>query len=230
VLLDREGKGSSPEGKGAAKVYRRTFAIQKDSLVSRLPKGREPPNRYLANPCQIDVTEQYGPTGELTGMLLDQFPAMYMAVFNGGEWEAVVWASPEGFGGYGFAFKKLGAGVVYLMCVHDGVRLLPQNPPHLVEVDHGVSFGGRNYRFERRPTSLRIDGVGPGRPVAHGQTYVLNEWKDHAWHTVSDATAERDFLTFENLQTLWLYRLVRKTDSDTLERPFTIEDGKPRWW
>jgi hypothetical protein len=232
VLLDREGKGSSPEGKGAAKVYRRTFAIQKDSLPFLLQKGEEPPNRYLANPCQIDVTDQYGPTTTLaTGDFDYVRPRMhYIAVFNAGEWQPVAWGLRDRRGPV-FEFPRLGIDIVYLFCEYDGKKVNPRGQPNLCQALHGTWLGKGHMPNDQDPTSLRIASLRPGGPpLSPGETYVLHRWDAKEWTQVAEKIADSDSFTFEGLETQNLYRLVRKTDSDKLERPFTIEDGKPRWW
>ena len=49
VLLDANGIGFAKANAHAAKVYRKTYAIQRDALCFRLPEGREAPNRFMAD-------------------------------------------------------------------------------------------------------------------------------------------------------------------------------------
>ena len=225
VLLDREGRGSSGEGRGAAKVYRKTFAIQKDSLPFHLPAGREAPNRYLANPCQVDVTDQYGPVSTI---FLPIEPtqarvaaAAYLCVFNAGEWQAIAWAPIHGE----VAAVTVANPPLYLAALHDGViRPIAGDAPF--SPSENASFSPES----GTPTSLAISKTRGDAAVVRGAAYVLEQWGTDSWVPKGEAVAEAEPLRFTGLTTRTLYRLVRKTDSDKLERPFTIEDGKPRWW
>jgi hypothetical protein len=177
----------------------------------------------------VDVTQQYGPTTEMKAYAAPRDEFEYLAVFNGGEWEAIAWTFTRASGV--IHFPNLGPGLVYLICRFDGKHLTPFFQPHLVEIDRLTPFwGGSN----SAPTSLQIEAVGPGGPaLAHGETYVLYSWDSEAlkpWKKVNEAVSDRTVVSFDKLKTLVLYRLVRKTGSDKLERPFTIEDGKPHWW
>ena len=147
VLLDARGRGSDPVGRRAPKVYRKTFAIQRDALASRLPPGREAPNRWLGSRTLRAVTDQYGETATLD-VELDPEAAgperfAYLAGFNGGEWVAVAWAAVEG----GRArFPAVGRGLLYLPAVHDGPRARPTSS------SAGRRRAGRGSRPSRPPT------------------------------------------------------------------------------
>ena len=98
VLLDRRGIGFTKAYSHAAKVYRKTYAIQRDSLPFELPAGREAPNRFMASKTAMDVTDQYGPTTDVTvqvGANAANQKHAYLCVFNGGTWKAIQWGRIE---------------------------------------------------------------------------------------------------------------------------------------
>jgi hypothetical protein len=61
-----------------------------------------------------------------------------------------------------------------------------------------------------------------------GTTYTLQAWEG-AWRTVDEFTAEADTARTARLWNGVLYWLVEK-GGRKLERPFTIEGGRQRFW
>ncbi len=245
VLLDAQGRGSDPAQAHAAKVYRKTYALQRDALPYRLPPGREAPNRFLASKSQVDVTAQYAPTSDVT-VALDPAAAgterfAYLCVFNGGEWTAVAWAPVVGEAGAPEAtFPWMGRGsqgLLYLPAVHDGSRLVPAAPPLLLHRDGSVS------RLAGRLPGVALSAADVSPPVTSPDTHVttptvrlsagtayrLQTWKDGAWVTLREVEAAGGALSFEGLPADGLYWLVAR-ESRRLERPFTIREGLQRFW
>ena len=129
VLLDKAGRGFHKGNAHAAKVYRKTFALQRDNLAFRLPEGRKAPNRFLASETYIDVTDQYAPTTDVTVTASDAAGTerfAYLCVFNGGSWTAIHWGPiDEGR----VTFDRMGRNIVYLPAVHVNDALVPIAPP-----------------------------------------------------------------------------------------------------
>lgn len=245
VLLDAEGKGSDPAQAHAAKVYRKTFAIQRDALPFVLGKGRAAPNRFLANASQVDVTEQYAPTGAW-GSALHEAPASeeigYACVFNAGEWVPIAWARSEGELGNprSAAFTRLGRGgrgMLYLSAFHDGQGLHPGWVPAVLHADGRVERLPRNgpavqvlvTAVAPAQTSVDTHVTTPVSELMEGATYVLQQWGRGRWEAVQEVVAGKEPLRFDDLAADGLYWLVEK-GSKRLERPFTIEAGRQRFW
>jgi hypothetical protein len=263
VLLDADGKGSDPAQAHAPKVYRKTFAIQRDSLPFVLPKGREPPNRFLASKSQIDVTNQYGNTGDILLDLSNPPRAdpviAYACVFNGGEWVAVDWAAtwladddalPGGpaakvlwahMGNLGFGSR----GMLYLIAAHDGTRLRDLGGARLLRPERlgttwladlryplpgtGRKVGLQATAVAPSQTSIDTQVTTPVSTLVAGTTYILRQWRADDWQVLKEVIAGNEPLRFEGLPEDGLYWLVAK-DSKRLERPFTIENGRQRFW
>ncbi len=244
VLLDASGKGSAPEQAHAAKVYRKTFAIQRDGLASLLPAGREAPNRWIAGKSNLDVTDQYGETSEVA---IPVDPAVakgetvaYLCVFSGGEWFAMAWAPIRG----GLApFARVGrgghlGGMLWLPAVHDGKDLVPVGPPFLLRADGSVErLAGTSPSTSFVATATTPEQQSPDTkavtPASHlkaGATYALRRW-DGAWKTVKEFTATKEAPRFDDLPAGALWWLVLEDGrTERLERPFEIEDGRQRFW
>jgi len=243
VLLDAHGRGSEPSNAHAAKVYRKTFALQRASLAFRLPAGREAPNRFLASKAYVDVTDQYAETTDVT-VSVDDAAARgeafaYLCVFNGGEWTAIHWA-PLVDGKATFARMGRGShGLAYLPAVHDGKALIPVGPPLLLGKDGivtplpGTSPAGVAVLVATTPEQVSVDthAVTPVSRLTPGATYVLSRWDtaSRGWKDVAERVVEAAAWT-EPLSPDGLYWLVEKAGRK-LERIFTVgADGRQRFW
>ncbi|MHC4957322.1 MAG: transglutaminase-like domain-containing protein [Planctomycetota bacterium] len=235
MVLDADGKGFTKAYAHAAKVYRKTFAIQRQNLCFRLPEGREAPNRFLSNPFYIDVTEQYMPTTQVEVKVQGAEEFAYLCVFNGGVWKAIQWARVKDASA---TFDRMGRNIVYLPMFHDGKELRPAASPLLVHDDGSVvTLAGSGKPATVTAVSVHPKKVSPDTgavtPVSFleaGQAYVLKRWDD-GWKDVNRVTAGDQPITFDGLVTDGLYWLVPVDDSPRrLERVFTIENGRQRWW
>lgn len=239
VLLNKEGIGFTPAYSHAAKVYRKTYAIQRDSLPFDLPEGREAPNRFMASTTAVDVTDQYGATTDVTVGIAKAHASekhAYLCVFNGGTWKAVQWGRIQD---RRVTFERMGRNIVYLPAIHDGEKLVATAAPRFVAKDGDViALPG-----EGAPTSVIAGAVRPKRKnvdtletkptsfLDEGAIYVLKRW-DVAkgdWHIVGGGTATTEPMTFDALPADALYWLVPK-ESRRLERPWTIAAGRQLFW
>jgi hypothetical protein len=96
------------------KVFRETFAKQKESLA--LQKGNEEVPPVFESPCMIDVTADYYQTANLTVKLTAKNPEQkrfaYLAVFDNRDWIPVDWS-------------KIINGEVTFRNIHKGIVCLP---------------------------------------------------------------------------------------------------------
>jgi len=241
VLLDAKGRGAVKAYAHAAKVYRKTFAIQRENLGALLPQGRAAPNRFLKSMSYLDVTDQYGPTTDVT-VHLD--PAVvgaekfaYLCVFNGGRWVAIHWGRIEAEKGQSqVTFDRMGGNIAYLPAIHDGEKLIPAADPLIVHKDgtierlRGLSEGSPLLLTSVAPRRKSVDThvVTPISYLEEGTTYELSFWNG-AWESVTTFTAGKEPVPLARLPQDGLYWLVAK-DARKLERIFTIQDGRQRWW
>lgn len=244
VLLDRNGVGCDKAQSHAAKIYRKTFAIQRQSLPFRLPEGREPPNRFMASTTATDVTDQYMETS-VVEVTLDEKKAAgekhaYLCVFNGGEWKAIAWTEIRKDGTA--RFQRMGRGILYLPCVHDGEKLVAVSHPVLLG-DAGQVTGLRGQDDARSVIAVAVSPkkISPDTfeetPVNYleaGATYVLKRWGTTTgdWTDVREHEAGEKAPRFEDLPVDGLYWFVLKDGKPRrLERPWTIgPEGFQRFW
>ena len=95
VILDANGQGKAGLFNRAAKIYRKTFSLQPDSLGVIKHEDEQVP-RWLSGKNYMDVTEQYLETTDVQIQLEEPAPEgarfVYICVFNGGSWQAIHWA------------------------------------------------------------------------------------------------------------------------------------------
>lgn len=237
VTLDADGRGCDKAQAHAAKVYRKTFSIQRGSLAFQMPAGRTPATRFMASKCYVDVTDQYEPTTDVT-VTVDAAAAgeerfAYLCVFNGGEWTPIHWGRiADGH----VTFTKMGRNHPYLPMVHDGTRLVPVAAPLLVAIDGSVApLPGSGAKTDVFAVAVDAGFVSAdtklATPVTHlvtGTTYTLSRW-DGAWRPVLEFVADDQPRRITDLAADGLYWLVAK-DSRRLERVFTIDGGRQTWW
>jgi len=232
VELDAAGRGADSSNAHAAKVYRKTFRIQPGSLREALADGREPANRWLANPAYLDVTDQYAPTTDVSvefeRSAVGAETVAYRCVFNGGEWVAIHWARIEGGR---VVFTKMGRNLCYLPAMHDGTTLLPAAPPVLIARDGAVVPlpGHATATSSFATTTTEPVGADSGLTrLESGTTYLLQRW-DWRWTPLEEFVAGSGTRSFESLPSDALYWLVAE-ESRRLERIFTLEGGRQRFW
>jgi len=247
AILDRSGQaivfmgaeanpGSYQLHNKAAKVYRKTFARQAESLAMIKPDYEEVPP-WLRGKNYRDVTADYQPvrdiTVPLTRVVPDSVHFAYLCVFNSGEWGAIHWGRIEG----GMAtFDDMGTGIVYLPAYYANGRLEPAAPPFVLEA---TGLARRLFPAEDQRSPLRLHATTRRRQMEStegvqaaffhgGATYELFYW-DHEWVSAGTRIAADGPLVFDHVPAGALYWLVEE-DSRREERIFTYESNAQVWW
>ena len=238
VILDADGRGRAGLSNRAAKVYRKTFAIQHSNLAVIKREDEKVP-RWLGGKSYADVTAQYGDVSDVTVSLKNPPPRgtrfVYICVFNDGEWKAIHWGRITG---NRVTFTDMGRNIAYLPAYFVDDRLEPAGPPLLLTADGSVrTLGGENadgaLSFEITATApttpdadTRIDR--PRIVVKPGKTYELFHWRE-GWQSLGKRKAGDEPVSFDDVSSGRLYWLI-DDDIRRLERIFTIEDGRQVWW
>jgi hypothetical protein len=238
VVLDRDGHGQAPLFNIAAKVYRNTFATQRDAWSFQSLPGESLP-RWLAGRNYADVTAQYMPVQSVEIQLVEAAPdgvsLAYLCVFNGGKWTAIhAGKIVDGR----VRFTDMGQRIAYLPAYFDGRTLIPAAPAFVLQAN-GRRTELNGVRYEEPGELLAITTTKsttgdddtqiniPALWVQAGQTYELFYW-DGQWRSLGRRTAAVQPLSFE-LPSNRLYWLVADGPRH-LERIFTLEVGRQRWW
>ncbi|MCK4340543.1 MAG: hypothetical protein KAY37_02320 [Phycisphaerae bacterium] len=237
VILDQHGHGKARLLSRAAKVYRKTFAIQRDSLGYRKRDDEQVPH-WLSGVNYIDVTSQYLDTVDVTIPLETEKPEnarfAYICVFNGGEWQAIHWGEIDDDN---VSFTEMGRHIAYLPAYFVDEELLSAGPPFILteegEIRPLAGDGGPPLTIDitvMKPTTpdadTRMDK--PMIVVEPGKSYELFVW-DGDWNSLGQQIAGDEPVSFEQIPSGRLYWLVAE-NSRRLERIFTIEDGRQIFW
>jgi hypothetical protein len=221
VLLDGAGRGRAGLSNRAAKVYRKTFSIQRDSLGAIKTEDEKVP-RWLAGRNYKDVTPDYMETTDVTVRLTRDRPEgvrfAYLCVFNGGEWQAIHWSRIEGEHA---TFTDMGRRIAYLPAYYVDEEVVPAAAPFILTEDGEIRI---------------LDGADGGtvtidmtEATRAGTGYELFVWEG-GWKTVERRSADDEKpALFEAVPAGRLYWLVAD-GSRRLERIFTVEDGNVVSW
>ncbi|TAJ18231.1 MAG: transglutaminase domain-containing protein [Planctomycetota bacterium] len=237
VVLDASGRGNASLSNRAAKVYRKTFARQPNSILA-LRTERDSVPRWLDGDHYADVTEQYVATSRIE-LKLDVDPSApqgiaYLCVFNGGEWRPIAWANAAS----GLAtFDRMGRDVAYLPAWHVAERVVPAGLPFVLGKDGAV----RELRpDDAHALALEVTSVRPATPdadskrdlpllrVEGGKSYELLVCAGE-WRSVGRIAADQASVRFDKVPSNGLYWLVEQ-GSRKLERIFTLQGGKQVWY
>ncbi|MBU0616881.1 MAG: transglutaminase-like domain-containing protein, partial [Planctomycetes bacterium] len=237
VTLDANGRGKAGLSNRAAKIYRKTFAIQRDSLACRAGGDKKLP-RFLNSRNYRDVTDQYMDTTDVTVRLTNDKPAgtrfAYVCVFNGGKWRPIHWGELDGDR---VIFTKMGRDIAYLPAYYVDEDIVPAGPPFILTDDGDVRTltgdGDAKLTIELTVTKPETPDADtqvakPMIVVKPGKTYELFVWGD-GWESLGMQTAGDEPVSFDGVPADGLCWLVAE-GSRRLERIFTIEGGKQVWW
>jgi len=237
VILDSNGEGKAGLSNRAAKIYRKTYALQPDSLGS-LKKDSEKVPRWLAGLNYIDVTSQYMETTDTTVQLTipcsQKARFAYICVFNGGKWQAIHWGE---ISDNKVTFAAMGRHIAYLPAYYVDEKLVSSAAPFIL--DHE----GQTRQLAGEPGSyltIELTATRPQTPdadtqidrpmitVEPGKTYELFVWEND-WVSLGKQLAGEQPVLFKEVPSGKLYWLVEE-GSERLERIFHIESGKQVWW
>jgi hypothetical protein len=244
VILDANGEGRAGLSNRAAKVYRKTFAIQRENLGCIKAEDEEVP-RWLSGKSYLDVTAQYMETTDVTVRLEKEAPGAaggeqagcrfgYICVFNAGEWQAIHWGGiSEGEA----TFTDMGRNIAYLPAYCADKTIVPAGPPFIVTREGTIRelrpLDGEDLEIEIAVTAPETPDADTRRNkprvvVKPGKTYELFVWKG-GWTSLGRQTAGEDPVAFESVPAGGLYWMVAE-GSRRLERIFTIDEGRQVWW
>jgi|GEM_PF-118752 len=241
VILDGEGRGRAGLSNRAAKIYRKSFAIQEANLGCR-KRGEEKVPRWLGGKSYIDVTSQYMDTADVTLRLSMPVPAppqnrfAYLCVFNAGEWQAIHWGAVDG---NRVTFSAMGRNIAYLPAYFVDGKLVPAGPP-VILTKAGEVRTLKASAQNADQIALTLTVTTPTTPdadtrrdrplveVQPGKTYELFLWRD-GWQSLGKQTAGKEPVSFTEAPADGLFWLVAM-GSRRLERIFTVDQGRQIWW
>jgi len=237
------GGGSNPGeyklNQAKAKVYRKTFARQPNSLAAIKPKWEAAPP-YINRNTIVDVTRDYGPVADVNLVLAKEKPDScdfaYICVFNSGEWRAIHWSKIAP--GNKVRFTDMGLDIAYLPAFYIHKKIVPAGVPFILSKAGQViplkpdTLHTRTIRLlstTRKVTRNATDTIERAF-FAPGKRYELFYWNKGQWNSLGKQTAGKGPLVFKGVPSNALYWLVAEK-SNREERIFTVDqNGKQVWW
>ena len=224
-------------GHKLAKVYRKSFAVQKQSLPEKMTNWEKAPP-YLNKNSIYDVTPDYVEITrvkiELNKGLPDSTNFSYLCVFNSGKWKAIDYAR---FYGTKASFTKMGLGIAYLPAFYYDKEIIATGDAFILSdsgnVEYKIPNGDKRidlklYSTTKRITKETTDFIEEAR-FNHGREYILYYWNDK-WVEAGKNVAGNGPLVFTGIPSDAIYWLVEE-GSRKEERIFTVDDeGKQVWW
>ncbi len=220
-----------------AKVYRKTYSIQDNSL-SKSKEEYEKVPAWLRSSHSKDVSDEYLPKQDLNIQLINEKPDsvnyVYLCVFNSGKWSATAWAKIENNTAN---FKNLGTDLMYMVAYYKNDSLIPANYPFIFNQKGAKEFMVPNknnlidytlYATTKKITVKATDEIRVANFKVN-KKYELYYW-DNQWKLISSKKAKKDKpLKFKKLPKNALFWLKQK-DGREDERIFTIEGMDKVLW
>lgn len=249
AIIDRNGKviifmgglfnpGEYKLNQAKAKVYRKTFALQPNSLAVVKPEWEKAPP-YINSNNIIDITNDYVPVTDVKLTLEQKVPDSmnyaYICVFNTGEWKAIHWSIIES--GNKVNYTDMGLDIAYMPAYYVHEKIIPAGTPFI------LTKTGKTIFLKADTTDLRsIKLVSTTRRITQkatdnieyaffeeGLSYELFYWTG-GWKSLGKKTAGNESLIFANAPAHAIFWLVAENSKDQ-ERIFTINaSGKQVWW
>jgi hypothetical protein len=238
VMLDEQGQGHGGLFNRAAKIYRKTYSHNLENLVFK-NEGAEKLPKWLAGRTFRDVTNQYMPTTDVSIELTETSPQetqfAFICVFNGGEWKPIHWSSIEN---HQAQFTGMGRNIAYMVGYYVDNKMVPAAPPFILNEDGKTSQLTADFnrldkwRLSKTAPAIKDDDLKTElaeEKTTAGTSYEIMvwqmEWKSLGQHIVDP----KETTVLGRLPAGGLYWMVSDTNRQTA-RPFTIENGKPRFW
>lgn len=207
-----------------SKVFRRTYDIQRNSLLC-LTQGSEEIPGFFKNYYMEDVTKDYIPVSDIQIDLKEtklNSKYVYLSVFNRQEWKPIHWAANSGNEA---VFKDMGRGIAYLPVYYSEGNLIPAGKPFLLE--QNGTLNTLSHIDKKQNVVLKRKGPqGPG--IVKGKQYELLFWND-GWQSMGKKIAPADSLAFAEVpqgSLLW----IRSEDKSSNERIFLYQNKHQIWW
>ena len=249
AIIDKNGKviifmggltnpGEYHLGQAKAKVYRKTFAKQPNSLAAIKPEWEKVPP-YIDRNNIIDVTRDYTPVSDVKLTLEKEVPDStdyaYICVFNTGEWKAIHWSAIDS--GKKVNFTDMGRDIAYLPAYYVHEKIIPAGSPFILTKKGKIVFLKANTKklirvklisTTQKVTRNATDNI-KRTFLTPGMNYKLFYW-DGKWKELGEKKAGKGPLIFNNVPSNALYWLVAEK-SRKQERIFTIDEkGRQVWW
>lgn len=190
--------------KRLAKVFRKTFSIQQNSLAA-VKDTVLIPDGFLREKNILDVTDEYVTTGKINYPINPENKNViaYLNVFNLAKWRVIDWGQKKN---NTIEFQNLGSNIIYLPSFYDSLTkkmnyarypvLLDSSKKQQVLIpNYDKTFLYNVVRDKtKKSTGLDFNSF----EVFENEIFTLYVW-DNGWKKVEEAKAEKDFIRFSKI-------------------------------
>lgn len=238
-----------------AKIFRRTFSINQEYLtISKQVKNKKQYSALFSDLRFKDVTSAYFNTSNIVLKcdIKSEKEVFFLNVFNGGRWEAV--AATLLMENDTFSFKDVKSDMLYYLTSNSKIKEFPCNIPFILRENNEMVFLVPNKdklesfdieflypRIQEYLDGLKyVDWSCPEetfdkiaedksrkRPV-DGIDYHLYYYESE-WRELTTNRTQNKILRFNDIPTNALL-ILRNDNGQMIGRPFTVENGKNRFW
>ena len=217
-----------------AKVYRKTYSIQRSNLAFQVTDPDKLP-KYISSKSYTDVTRDYTTVKDITFKLAapDSVQFAYLCVFNSGEWKAIHWSKiADGSA----TFTDMGTDIAYLPAYYIDEKIVPAGLPFILtsggEINTLAADTNRRVSVTLSSTTkttleISTDGIRKAA-FTQGVSYELHYWEG-GWKTACTQIAGETPITFTGVPSGCIYWLTA-AESDREERIFTYDSDQQIWW
>lgn len=215
--------------KRLAKVFRKTYSIQKNALAT-VADSKIIPDGFLKEKNIVDVTAEYVPVGKISCPISAKNPATigYLNVFNMGKWYATDWGKKTI---NTIEFDNLGTNIVYLPSFYlpDTKKMQYERYPILLEANKNQHLLKPNYTRTFSYNITRDKSIkGPtldfnSFEVFENEIFTLLVWDD-GWKKIEEIKAQNNAIHFSKMPDNGLFLVLCKK-SNGYERIFRINSS-----
>jgi len=236
------GGGANPYeyklGNKKSKVYRKTFASQKNSLYSIKQKWEKVPP-YLSFSNYTDVTKDYIEVADIKLQLTKEKPDSvnfaYICVFNSGEWKAIHWSKITK--GKKVNFTDMGNDIAYLPAYYKNKEIIPAGNQFIFSKDNKIielkadTINTQLIKLYSTTKKYTIHATDEIRKASFKPNtfYELFYWDDKWISLGKKKSINNKFIQFKNVPTNTLFWLVQE-NSNKEERIFYYDGDGIKWW
>lgn len=209
-----------------AKVFRKTYAVQKNSLAVIDSISEEMPAIFNSKRIK-DVTEQYVPVSDVTVNFcpLNTKRYAYLSVFDNRNWIPIYWGR---INNCKVEYDQMGRDIVYLPSMIENGVLKPITSPFILDKDGKVRVLRIDTLTHQNIIAARKYPEDESNLIDAGDKYELLYWNER-WKSLGIQVAIQKSLIFKDAPSNTLFWL-RDLTKGNQERIFTYEHGNQIWW
>lgn len=210
-----------------AKVFRRIFSNNSNSLVNIADPKKETIPPIFNDPHFIDVTNIYVPVSDVNLKIYEKPTSdfAYLCVFDNKNWLPIHWGKIRN---NQVVFTDMGRDVVYLPVYFMNNQNVPIGDPFILDKKGKIHILSAEMNKTQSIKLFRKYPEDDSNKISPGDNYEVFYWHN-GWQSLGEVTAKNNFLEYANVPTNALL-FIRNLSRGVQERIFTMNEGEQVWW